>query len=1024
MKHNSLCLWHLILLLATAGAWFAAPAVAQPTDTSAVASKSESDADPESEAEAEPEDAEERVAVNLRGADLKQISRFLMDQLGKPVVIGEGVDGVELSVMAPKKMPLNEALELMGNALRAKGVVIVRSDRVTQLLPIAAVRQMPRPLVGPEATVGDLADTSAIVDKVFALQHASAQTLKDAVLPALPSYAFLTANANLNTLTVTAAVADLVQVERLVARLDVPGAGAAVERIFHLKHGDPAEVANLVRTLLGGSLGIEPGDIYVSPLGGGDGGKKSRGRNNRGRGNGNGNNDDAGPGTLLIKGSDAPIMLTPDVSRRWIIASAPPRVMAQIETWVAEFDRPGVADPAAGTDGTPAAAAPAPYELVQVHYTDVEELSDQLTQAIASMPDPAVRDGVRVVPFAKSGRLLVYGSTRGRELVGTLLAELDVEVKLDQVIEEITLKNASAEAVQGKIEDLFEDGQQPRNVRFFYGRTSDAKKPLTVTADPQRNSVTVKTDPARLKQIKELIATQWDTPLDYDEVKPRVYTLKHSDPIQVQTLLEDMFSRSSSSSSFNFFSGQRTTTNDTPVGPLFGQFSFEALANSDKLIVSTKNVGNYAVIDALLEDLDQPQDAGTPIIIELKHANAEDVAEQLNAMFSEAGTPAAITRAERGLSAGLRADTGVGERGGGNQNNNNRNNNQNNNQDDGDASQMNFWWSQSRANPNEQPVSNLIGKPRIVPVNRRNAVMLISPRAHIEPLRSLILDLDKAGAQVSIHAIIAEVQHNDESTIGVRIASDPSVFSESRLADQSIGGGIDGNLAEAIFRGDGVINANFDLNFLIQFLVSDFGLTILNEPRVYTADNQEAHFFDGQDVPVIANSLAQAASDSGNVTQTFEYESVGTRLHVRPHITQNGEIDLRVNLEISRVVSGASVFGNPLFDRQTTTTNVTLKDGQTIVISGMVEREEFTEIRKLPLFGDLPLIGGLFRNTDEVSRNREVIAFVTPRILRSGTPEAEEESRRNQEWLNRLRGAGASPLSPDGSGEPNDDAGR
>ena len=281
--------------------------------------------------------------------------------------------------------------------------------------------------------------------------------------------------------------------------------------------------------------------------------------------------------------------------------------------------------------------------------------------------------------------------------------------------------------------------------------------------------------------------------------------------------------------------------------------------------------------------------------------------------------------------------------------------------------------------------------------------MMIAPRAYIEPMRDLLFEMDKAGAQVAIHAIIAEIQHNDETTLGVRIASDPSVFNESRLADQSIGGGINGTLAEPVFRGNGVLNADFNLNFLIQFLVSNFGLTIMNEPRVFTADNQEAHFFDGQDVPVIANSLAQAASDSGNVTQTFDYESVGTRLHVRPHITQNGEIDLRVNLELSRVVSGESVFGNPLFDRQTTTTNVTLKDGQTIVISGMVEKEEFTEIRKLPILGDLPLIGGLFRSTDQVVSNREVIAFITPRILKTGTPEVDEESRRNQDWLERVR---------------------
>ena len=207
--------------------------------------------------------------------------------------------------------------------------------------------------------------------------------------------------------------------------------------------------------------------------------------------------------------------------------------------------------------------------------------------------------------------------------------------------------------------------------------------------------------------------------------------------------------------------------------------------------------------------------------------------------------------------------------------------------------------------------------------------------------------------------------------------------------------------------GDGILNADVNLIFLIQLLANNLNLSVINEPRLMTADNQEAHFFDGQDVPVVVSALTGSGND-GDITRTFDYEAVGTRLHARPHITQDGEIDLRVNLELSRIVNGTTVFGNFLFDRRTTTTQVTLKDGQTIVISGIIEQEDFQEIRKLPLFGDLPLIGGLFRSTDTGVRNREVIAFITPHIVEPGQA-AEQATQDNREWLERVRGAMAVP---------------
>ncbi len=942
------------------------------------------------------------VSMSFRDADMQQIAMFLMREIKKPVIVDDQVRETRLTILSPDRMPLIDAFELIGNALRQKGVIIVESPKQVELLPIDAARRVNREVVGPDASVADLPDRSRIVDKVFSVEHYDVMKLKDMLLPLLPDYAFLVADPNVNKLVVTAAGADLLHIEQLVERIDIPLSNDTVQRIFHIHQGDASEIVILIRTILSGTLGITSMDVFTSPAGNAQqqrgnarGNARNRGRNTRG-------SEPPGVGSVFVQRSEAPIMLYADLSRNWIIAAASPAVMEQVERWITELDVP--------KDRSE------PYELFDIAHADVNELATQVNEAVAAMPDLDIQSSVKVIPFVKSRQLLVYGSQRGRALVRSLLEQLDVQSAEYQLIKEIMLEYDTADNVKTKVEQLF--GTAPQAVSFGRVRFNvpAASTDLTVTADAQRNSITIRTDPARMERIQAIINEQWDTPLDYEDAQPKVYALKYTDPVLVTTLLENMFSRSSSSTSFDWRTRTATSSSNTPVGRLFGQFSFVAMENSNKLIVSTKNRINYKVIDELIEEIDQPQDAGVPIIIELKHANAEDVAEQLNAMFAEPGTPSAITRNERGLSDAIRQTSTTSSRsteGSGSQSAAGR---QGANQGETRADQMAFWWSQSRISTTEQPVSNLIGKPRIVPVNRRNAVMVMAPRAHIEPFRDLIAQLDQPGSQVVIHAIISEIQHADETTLGVRLASDPGIFNDSRLADQSIGGGVSGAVSEPIFRGDGVLNANVNLNFLIQLLMKNLNLKVLNEPRVYTADNEEAHFFDGQDVPIIVSDFTGGNNSQGNITRSFDYQAVGTRLHVRPHITQEGEVNLEINLELSRIVNGSSVFGNFIFDRRETTTNVTVRDGQTIVISGIVQQEDFDEVRKLPLLGDLPLVGGLFRSTDRAQRNREIIAFVTPHIVStSNGAEADEITERNRAWLQRMRGAIQGP-------EPDEDS--
>ena len=908
---------------------------------------------------------EKLVAMSFQGAEIPQIAQFLMNELGKPVIIHEQIAQNKISIMSKDEVPLVTAFELIGNALRQKGVMIVEGPKQIELLPLSEARRVNRPVVGSGGSVTELEDQSRIVDKVFVVQHYDILKLKDTIVPMLPDYAFLVTDPNANRLVVTAAAADLAFIENLVARLDVPAEEETLEQeVFAIEHTSAAELATMINTILSATLSAEQqGD----------------------RESGKGENEAENAVNFPAEGPS--YLVQADTSRNWIVVAAPPGIMRQIEQWVEEFDQPKKASEY--------------YELFDVKHADIEELATQITQAIEGMPNTRPDDTVRIVPFAKSGQLLVYGSESGRIVVNSLLKQLDVESSQHQVIREIHLEFESAESVKAKIEELFGQDDQDQGRRrwgWWGGRNQQQQKALTVTADTQRNSVTIMTDPARMERIEKLIKEQWDQPINYDAVQPKVYALEYSDPVLVKTMLENMFTKSSNRTSFNWYNDTVTNESNTPVGRLFGQFSFEALPGSNKLVVSTKVPENYKVIDELIEEIDQPQDAGLPVVIELKHANAEDLAEQLNAMFAEPGTPSFVMRTDRGLSSALR-DSALSQD---ELRNNNQNQNQNNESQRDSSREMVFWWTQSERNTTEQPTSNLIGKPRFVPVNRRNALMVLVPRADVDAFRNLIETLDKPGAQVVIHAVITEVKHEDETSLGLRFASDPSILSESRLSDQAVAGGVNLDYTELFNGGNGILNATVNVNALLQLLINKFDLKVLNEPRVYTADNQEAHFFDGQDVPIITSDLS-SRQDPDSLTREFTYRAVGTRLHVRPHITQDGDVDLMVNLELSRIVSGETVFGNFIIDRRETTTHVTVRDGQTVVISGIIEKEDFDDVRKLPLLGELPWVGPVFRNTDKAIRNREIIAFVTPHVMMPNSDEAIDISDRNRAWLERYR---------------------
>lgn len=495
---------------------------------------------------------------------------------------------------------------------------------------------------------------------------------------------------------------------------------------------------------------------------------------------------------------------------------------------------------------------------------------------------------------------------------------------------------------------------------------------LRVTANTAQNAVTVLAEKPVLDQIRKQIAEEWD--IKSDPIKPRVYELKNSDPVKMRDVLVSMFGSPGAARQGN--QQQAATANR-----LYGQFTFEAIPEAAKLIVVAKNQANLDAINEIVESLDKPQTAGLPQIIELKHADAEQLAEQLNSLLAREGTLAQVTKAQTGLTTG---GTGASPFAADATTTNTANTQQN------QANQFwQGWWARSQPSTTTAGSGNLVGKIRIVPVWRQNSLMVLSPPEYQGAIRQIVGTLDNPGRQVLLSAVIAEINIEDATALGLRWAnsaispakSDNSISFGPSAAGTTAGGTITGqknDLLPGLFTSS-VLNLGVNINALVQALGEKTAVNILSEPRIFTSDNQQAEFFSGQDIPFITESQP---NNNGNLVQSFDYKAVGIALRVRPRITINRDVDININLQLASTQPGNTLFGGAIVDRRETTTHLIVKDGQTVVISGILRTEDNDTRRKVPILGDLPFgLGAPFNSIERTKKKTELIAFVTPYVV-------------------------------------------
>ncbi len=291
--------------------------------------------------------------------------------------------------------------------------------------------------------------------------------------------------------------------------------------------------------------------------------------------------------------------------------------------------------------------------------------------------------------------------------------------------------------------------------------------------------------------------------------------------------------------------------------------------------------------------------------------------------------------------------------------------------------------------------------PKIVADSASNSLVITASDAVYRQLRTVMDQLDTRRAQVFIEALLVEVTSDQAAEFGIQwlggldnVASgSTSVLGGTNFGDptQNIVSGARnlGNLGRGlnigVIRGQVTIpglGTVTNLNALARALETNTKANILSTPNILTLDNEEAEFHVGQNVPFVTGQfITQPTGATVTPFQTIERQDVGLRLRVKPQITEGGTIKLSIYNEVSSVQERESTAGI-ITNKRSLDTNVLVDDGTIVVLGGLVQDQLDNTVEKVPVLGDIPILGHLFRYETRRRQKTNLMLFLRPNVVR------------------------------------------
>lgn len=420
---------------------------------------------------------------------------------------------------------------------------------------------------------------------------------------------------------------------------------------------------------------------------------------------------------------------------------------------------------------------------------------------------------------------------------------------------------------------------------------------------------------------------------------------------------------------------------------------------SNSLVVRTANPARMNAVKSLIAKLDQPTQGGGPAgniwVVYLKNADAVKMAEVLRAAMASGAAASAGSGASGGSGlggSGVRPSTGIS----------------------GTGVAMNTAGSSGSASGASSqattPVSASAGPStggQIQADPSTNSLIISAPEAVYRQMRQVIDQLDSRRAQIYIESMIVEVSGDNSADFGFQwqglIGNENSKYGVIGGTNYNVGAAAGNNIINitaasaggstaSLALGEG-LNVGIVRNFfgtlglaaIARVLQSQANTNIVSTPNLITLDNEEAKIVVGQNVPFITGQFTGTGTGTTSPFQTIERKDVGITLRIKPQVGEGGTVRMVIFQESSSVAATTAVGttnSGPTTNKRSIESTVTVDDGAILVLGGLIE-DRFTENKsKVPLLGDIPYVGALFRSESRSKTRTNLMVFLRPVVMR------------------------------------------
>ena len=929
-----------------------------------------------------------KVNFNFTSEEIKSVLEWLSRETDLTIIATENdIQGKRFSLINMYDVTIDQVIEEVKTVLAQYNLTLVRrnSTLIVTTFEKAVVMTGPVKQIEPDPEQVELTDE--IQTYIIPLQNASASVQANALKPLLNDKANIFADSTTNSLVITDVSSN---VRRIVTILQFADEGERFPlkiAVIPLNAAVATEVAQTLSNVFRdnddndekfvGSVGIDPEQIKQA-IEQGLGVDLIEGMIKV--------YADADSNTLILKASEDNLVILKEII---LHLDKAPTLQTEIRTYrlnyaVAEDVVTTLQEIITGNNlqGRDRRRTLDRDEMFRLLRSRRERgMSENLFQGIIGLVNTSFNARLNIV--------VISTDPRNFTILEKIITELD-QKKTEEEMKMYFLKHSNAEALSANLTDLFEGGStgQDRDRPWWERRDREptdgggfgVQGNVHIVHDVRLNALLISTATANFPMIDDLIG-KLDVSMPDQEWGTKIFYLNYADADRVAELLNSHYGGNQSSRNSDDYwswrySRESNTRSTQTQGSLAGNLSAQPFVNLNAIIISTGTKRNFEMIEDFIKQIDVPtpeEQVEITDTIRLEYATAETIAEVLAQVWED--------------------------------------------QD----SDFNFSFSRFfRDDSNEEPtdINSLQGKVTVFADQDTNSLIVTTRRRYFEQVRALIKELDFVRGQVWIDIRILEVTLDETTKLGIELAANERNLGGIELNSRNpLVGDTNSQLGlTQELTGFNYSLATKEYMALLHTLMRENKVKTLSTPSLLTRDSRAANWSSGRRIPYLQSVDTNSILGDTATQPLFNYDfidpPVGINISLIPYIARSkvgADGKRTIGLDITNISASNFIefteFNAPITDDNSLSVYIDVEDGQQLVVGGIIRKKQKQVENKVPILGDIPLLGRLFKNTENEVQDTEIVFIITPHIVDIQNPEDLEKLKQKAEnWQKNGRG--------------------